>query len=247
MADVSINTVTKLLADAGNACSEYQDKAFHNLQCKRVRVNEIWAFCYSKEKNIPEERKGGGGHGDIWTYTAICADSKLVPSWLVGCRAAEAAYEFMKDLAGRMAPRIQLTTDASHAHLNAIDDALGSDIDYGQIVKMYHSLDSVRKESIYNSLKCIKAKKYQVAGSPDRKHISTPYVERQNQNMRMRRFTWLTNAFSKKVENYCHALALYFMFYNFVQIHSSLRVTPAMTAGITDHVWDFEKILALLK
>ena len=244
--DVSINTVTKLLVDAGNACSEYQDKVFRNLQCKRLQVDEIWSFCYSKDKNVPEEHEGEFGYGDIWTFTAICADSKLIPSWRVGNRDLEDASPFIEDLASRLANRVQVTSDGHKMYLDAVEGAFGSDVDFAQLQKIY---GVEREDTKYSPAKCLGATKVRIKGKPDMKQVSTSYVERQNLNMRMgmRRFTRLTNAFSKKVENHIHALSLYFMFYNFVRIHTTLRVTPAMEAGIADHVWSIEEILSLLK
>ncbi|MFA4975835.1 MAG: IS1 family transposase [Thermodesulfovibrionales bacterium] len=244
--DVSINTVTKLLVDAGIACSNYQDKAFQNLTCNRIQCDEIWSFCYSKEKNVPEDKEGKFGYGDVYTWTAICADSKLVPSWYVGRRDYQSANHFISDLAGRLAHRVQLTTDGHKAYLQAVEDSFGSEIDYAQLIKLYGN--EVEAEKRYSPAECTGAIKERIQGNPDMKHVSTSYVERQNLTMRMsmRRFTRLTNGFSKKVENHSHALALYFMFYNFVRIHKTLKVSPAMEAGVTDRLWDVEDILALL-
>jgi IS1 family transposase len=246
MTGVAKNTVVKLLADVGKACAEYQDKAFRNLPCKRIQCDEIWAFCYAKEKNVPAELKGRFGYGDVWTFTALCADSKLVPSWHIGRRDVPNATAFMRDLAGRIRNRLQLTTDGHAMYLSAVEDAFGSTVDFSQLVKLYGA--SEEQEKRYSPAQCIGAKKLKISGNPDSRVISTSYVERQNLTMRMnmRRFTRLTNAFSKKVENLSHAVALHFMYYNFCRIHRSLRVTPAMEAGITDHVWEIEQILALL-
>jgi IS1 family transposase len=244
--DVSINTVTKLLVDAGTACLEYQDKVFRNLNCKRVQCDEIWSFCYSKEKNIPEDKQGQFGFGDVYTWTAICADTKIVPSWFVGRRDYQSAKVFIQDLADRLAHRVQLTTDGHKAYLSAVEDAFGPDIDYAMLIKLYGNTSEGEKR--YSPAQCTGEIKERIQGNPDMKHVSTSYVERQNLTMRMsmRRFTRLTNGFSKKVENHLHALSLYFMYYNFARIHKTLRVTPAMEAGVTDHVWRFEEILALL-
>ena len=244
--DVSINTVTKLLVDIGKACSDYQDRVFHNLKCSRIQCDEIWSFCYSKEKNVPDKLKGQFGIGDVYTWTAICADSKLVPSWYVGRRDYLSARYFIDDLAGRLAHRVQLTTDGHKAYLQAIEDSFGAEIDYAQLIKLY-GID-VEAEKRYSPAQCTGTIKETIQGNPDPAYISTSYVERQNLTMRMnmRRFTRLTNGFSKKVENRCHALALYFMYYNFCRIHQTLRVTPAMEAGVTDHVWEIEEILSLL-
>jgi IS1 family transposase len=246
MTGAAKGTVLKLLADIGQACSEYQDKAFRDLPCKRIQCDEIWSFCYSKDKNVPDEKRGEIGYGDVWTWTAIDADSKLVPSWYVGSRDMHSAITFMEDLSGRMKNRIQLTTDGLKIYLNAVEDAFGKDIDYSQLIKLYGS--EPINETRYSPAKCIGAHPGVVQGQPDIKHVSTSYVERQNLTMRMsmRRFTRLTNAFSKKVENIEHAVALHFMHYNFCRIHQSLRVTPAMEAGVTDHLWDIEDIIALL-
>lgn len=246
--DVSINTVTKLLVDAGTACLEYQDKAFKNLPCKRVQCDEIWSFCYSKQKNVPEDKQGEFGYGDVYTWTAICADSKLVPSWFVGRRDYESAKVFIEDLADRLSHKVQLTTDGHNAYLQAVEDAFGKDIDYAMLIKLYGSEGGKNAEKKYSPAQCTGAVKERIQGNPDMKHVSTSYVERQNLTMRMsmRRFTRLTNAFSKKVQNHIHALSLYFMYYNFCRVHKTLRVTPAMEAGITDHVWSFEDILGLI-
>jgi len=243
----SKNTIAKLLVDVGRACAEYQDKTLRSLTCKRVQCDEIWSFCYAKEKNVPEDKKGQFGYGDVWTWTAIDADTKLVLSFLVGPRDGEAAEFFMQDVASRLAHRVQLTTDGHRAYLEAVEGAFGADIDYAMLVKIY-GLDP-EKERRYSPEKCIKAERVPVTGKPDHSKISTSFVERQNLTMRMsmRRFTRLTNAFSKKIENLVHAVAIYFMYYNFGRIHSTLRVTPAMEAGITDHVWSLEEIAGLIE
>ena len=245
LADVSLNTVMKLLVDAGSACSTFQDSALRNLPCKRVQVDEIWSFVGAKEKNATEDQKANG-FGDIWTWTAICADTKLVPSWLVGERDTETATTFISDLAGRLAGRVQLTSDGHRPYLEAVEAAFGNDIDYAQLVKHYGQ--TVEGQKRYSPPECIGVSRARVTGTPDPKHVSTSFVERQNLTMRMsiRRFTRLTNAFSKKVENHAHAVSLHFMFYNFGRIHKSLRVTPAMAAGATDHVWSLEEIAALV-
>lgn len=245
LADVSINTVTKLLVDVGRACSEYQDKALRNLPCKRIQVDEIWSFVYAKEKNAPEAKRIAGEAGDIWTWTAICADTKLVPSWYVGERDSEAAMIFMDDLAKRLANRVQLTSDGHKPYLEAVEGAFGADIDYAMLVKVYGEAPEGQRR--YSPPVCTGARKTRIEGHPDPKHVSTSYAERNNLTMRMsmRRFTRLTNAFSKKVENHTHAVALHFMFYNFGRIHKSLRATPAMAAGVADHVWTLEEIASL--
>ena len=248
MCDVAFNTVLKLLPEIGKACAEYQDKVFRNLPCKRIQCDEIWSFCYAKEKNVPDEMKGKFGFGDVWTFTAICADTKLVPSWLVGRRDAGYAFEFVNDLAGRLANRAQVTTDGHRMYLGAVEDAFGSEVDYGMLVKLYNEPPAEGNEKRYSPGECCGTRKAKITGDPDPKHISTSYVERQNLTMRMsmRRFTRLTNAFSKKVQNHSYAVALHYMHYNFCRIHKTLRVTPAMEAGVSDHVWNIEEIVALL-
>jgi IS1 family transposase len=246
MTGVSKNTVAKLLADAGQACLEYQDKALRNLSCERIQADEIWSFVYSKQKNVPEEKRGQFGYGDVWTWTAIDADTKLVPCWHVGTRGAEAATAFMQDLASRLTNRIQLSTDGYHVYLNAVNEAFDREIDYATIIKMYGN--SPEAEKRYSPAVCLGVDKTEVRGRPDPKHISTSFVERQNLSMRMgmRRFTRLTNAFSKKLANHMHALSIYFMHYNFVRIHQTLRVPPAMAAGVTDRLWDLSDIIAVV-
>jgi IS1 family transposase len=246
MADVSINTVTKLLVDLGTACERYQDEALRNLPCKRVECDEIWAFCYAKDKNVPEQRRGEFGVGSIWTWTALCADTKLVPSWLVGMRDGGTAHEFMQDLASRLKYRVQLTSDGHKVYLDAVEDAFGADIDYAMLTKIYGT--APENETRYSPAKILSSATEVIKGEPDPKHISTSYVERQNLTMRMsmRRFTRLTNGFSKKIENHAHAVALHFMHYNFARIHKTLRVTPAMEAGVANHPWSIEEIVGLV-
>jgi len=243
---VSINTVTKLLVDVGQACSDYQYKTLRNLPCKKIQCDEIWSFCYSKEKNVPSELKGVYGFGDVWTWTAICADTKLVASYMVGQRDSKYAHFFANDLASRLANRIQLSTDGHKLYINAVESAFAGDIDYGMLVKIYGN-SANGAEGRYSPGECCGTIKGAVCGNPDMKEVSTSYVERQNLTMRMsmRRFTRLTNGFSKKVENHEHAVALHFMHYNFGRIHKTLRVTPAMQAGISDHVWSLEEIATL--
>ena len=247
MADVSINTVTKLLVDVGYACGQYQDKALVNLPCKRIQCDEIWAFCYAKARNAPADMKGKGLAGDIWTWTALDPDSKLMVSWLVGDRDVRAATRFMNDVAKRLANRVQLTTDGHKSYLVAMDSAFNEKIDYAMLVKLYGNPIGTEQERRYSLGECCGAEETVVCGNPDPAHISTSMVERQNLTMRMsmRRFTRLTNGFSKKVQNHAHAVALHFMYYNFGRVHKTLRVTPAMQAGITDHVWTLEEIAAL--
>ncbi len=245
MADCSINTVTKLLVDVGTACSEYQDKTLRNLPCKRIQCDEIWSFVYSKQKNVPEGMENDAG--DIWTWTAICADTKLVPSWMVGSRTIKTAALFVDDLAGRLSNRVQLSTDGNRMYLDAIDDAFAGDIDYAMLIKVYGTSGDSGGSGRFSPAQFTSATKEAIVGNPEEKHISTSFVERQNLTMRMsmRRFTRLTNAFSKKAENHAHAVALHFMYYNFGRIHKTLRVTPAMEAGISDHVWSLEEIASL--
>lgn len=245
MTGASKNTITKLLIDVGEACEEYQYNVLRNLSCKHIQVDEIWSFCYSKEKNVPEDKRGEFGYGDVWTWTAICADTKLVPCWLIGGRDAEYANMFIDDLASRMAGRIQLTSDGLRAYEEAVELAFGDAVDYAMLVKAYGTPPEGQKR--YSPLQCVGAKRKRIRGNPDKKHVSTSFSERQNLNMRMsmRRVTRLTNAFSKKVENLEHAVSLHFMYYNFGRIHQSLRVTPAMEAGVSDHVWSLEEIAGL--
>lgn len=246
--DVAFNTVLKFVPEIGKACAEYQSRVFRNLTCKRIQCDEIWSFCYSKQKNVPEDKRGQFGYGDIWTWVAICADSKLVPAWLVGNRDAETASIFMEDLASRFVHKIQLTTDGLKIYLDAVEGAFGADIDYAMLVKIYGESAEAKMQKRYSPAKFTGSRKEVVVGNPERKHISTSYVERQNLTMRMsmRRFTRLTNGFSKKVENHAYQVALHYMHYNFCRIHKTLRVTPAMAAGVTERLWEIEDIVALL-
>src|SRR6266852_4908216 len=243
MTGASINTVVKLLADAGNACLEYQDRVMVNLPCKRIQADEIWSFVYAKQKNVPEKMRGQFGVGDVWTWTALCADTKLVPCFHVGTRDADAAWLFMRDLASRLTNRVQLTTDGHRAYLDAVDGAFGTMIDYAMLVKQYGTAPEAEKR--YSPPVCLGTERTVIHGNPDPAHISTWYVERQSLSMRMgiRRFTRLTNAFSKKFENHCAALMLWFAFYNFCRRHQTLRMTPAMAAGIADHIWRVRELL----
>lgn len=247
LADCSINTVTKLLVDVGMACAKYQDATLRNLPCKRVQCDEIWSFVGAKQKHVPAERQGEFGIGDVWTWTAIDADTKLIASWMVGTRDGDAAKLFIGDLAARLANRIQLTTDGHRVYVEAVERAFAGDIDYAMLVKHYGE-GPQSPDRKYSPVEFVSAEKKRINGRPDQAHVSTSYVERQNLTMRMscRRFTRLTNAFSKKVENHAHAVALHFMYYNFGRIHKSLRVTPAMEAGVADHVWSLEEIAALV-
>lgn len=245
MTGASKNTIVKLLVDVGTACSEYHDKHVRNLKSRRIQCDEIWSFCYAKAKNVAMAKAAPDGAGDVWTWTSLDADSKLICNWIVGGRDAEYAIALMDDLRSRLANRVQLTTDGHRAYLEAVEGAFGGDIDYAMLVKLYG--DAPEGQKRYSPAECVGCRKTPVEGKPDKVHVSTSYVERQNLTMRMsmRRFTRLTNAFSKKLENHEHALAIYFMYYNFGRIHQTLRVTPAMEAGISDHVWSLEEIAAL--
>jgi len=246
MTGAAKNTVVKLLIELGRACAEYQDRVLRKLRCKRIQCDEIWSFCYAKEKNVPADKAGRFGFGDVWTWVAIDPDSKLVPSFMVGTRGAQTAQAFMDDLSGRLANRVQLTTDGHRVYLNAVENAFGSDVDYAMLVKLYGN--DVEADTRYSPAECIGCQTVGIVGRPNPEHISTSHVERQNLTMRMkmRRFTRLTNAFSKKVENHVAAIALHYMHYNFSRVHQTLRVTPAMEAGIADHVWSIEEVVALL-
>ena len=244
---VSKNTVAKLLADAGKVCAEYHDANVRNVKVARVQVDEIWSFTYAKQKNVASAKDAPEGAGDTWTWTAIDADSKLIVSYLVGGRDAEYAVAFIQDLAERVTGRFQLTSDGLNAYLGAVEDAFGIDVDYAQLVKIYGP--TIGGLGRYSPAECKGTRIRRVAGDPDGAHVSTSYVERSNLTMRMhmRRFTRLTNAFSKKVENHAHAVALHMMFYNFVRIHKTLRITPAMAAGVTDRLWEIEDIAMLVE
>ena len=252
MVGCSKNTVSKLLLGLGAACAEYQDAALRFLPCNRLQVDEIWSFVYAKAKNVPDEKRGQFGYGDVWTFTAICDETKVVPSWLIGTRDFVVATEFLKDLESRLANRVQLTSDGHKMYLEAVETAFGAGVDYAQLIKLYGA--DPQPEKRYSPAKCIGAKKGAVQGCPDPAHVSTSYVERQNLTMRMsmRRFTRLTNAFSKKLENHVAAISLHFMHYNFVRPHRSLRtkknnrITPAMAAGIASQPWSIEQVVGLL-
>ncbi|MFC1916195.1 IS1 family transposase [Chloroflexota bacterium] len=248
--DTAINTVVKLLRDVGLACAKYQHIYLRGLPCRLIQCDEIWSFCYAKQKNVPEEKQGRFGYGDVWTWTAIDAETKLVPCWLVGLRDAGYAFEFMTNLQGRLANRVQLTTDGHRVYLQVVEDVFGADIDYAMLVKMYGAEPS--GEARYSPAKCVGTNSRVVTGHPDTSKISTSYAERQNLTMRMhmRRLTRLTNAFSKKIENHELAIALYFMHYNFVRPHKSLSkpypTTPAMAAGVSERIWSVEDIVNLI-
>lgn len=252
MTGVAINTVVKLLTELGSACLDYQDANIRNLTCQRLQCDEIWSFVYAKAKNVPVEHKGEFGYGDVWTWTAIDSDTKLVPCWHVGGRDGQDAWDFICNLRSRLANRVQLTTDGHKAYLEAVEGAFGGEVDYAMLNKIYGH-ETREGQRRYSPAECIGTATRVIAGNPDKAHISTSYVERQNLTMRMsmRRFTRLTNAFSKKLENHMHALALYFMFYNFAMPHKSLSNpyprTPAMAAGLTDHIWETIEIISLLE
>jgi IS1 family transposase len=247
MTGVSINTVTKLLIDAGNACAAYHDETVRGLRSKRIQCDEIWSFTYAKEKNVAKAKAAPEEAGDTWTWTALDADSKLIVSYLIGGRDAGEAYEFMMDVADRLANRVQLTTDGHGPYLQAVEDAFGSDVDYAQLVKLYGAAPESAKGR-YSPAECTGIRKRRVEGRPNEKHVSTSYVERSNLSMRMhmRRFTRLTNGFSKKVANHTHMVALYTVWYNFCRIHKSLRVSPAMQAGLSSTLRDCEWIVGLI-
>jgi IS1 family transposase len=245
MTGIAKNTIAKLLADLGAACSRYQDETIRNVRSRRVQCDEIWSFVGAKEKNANADQKAQGW-GDCWTWTALDADTKLILSFRLGDRTIATAYDFMEDLASRIASRVQLTTDGHKVYLNAVEGAFGADVDYAMLVKIYQGS---QEETRYSPAKCVGCEQKVISGDPNPKHISTSYVERQNLTMRMsmRRFTRLTNAFSKKLENHAAMVALYFMYYNFGRVHQTLRVTPAMEAGLSDHVWSVEEIVGLLR
>ncbi len=248
MTGIARNTIIGLLVDLGTACAEYQDNALRDLPCRRIQCDEIWAFCYPKDKNFPTDKQGKYGYGSVWTWTALDADTKLIASWMVGARDINAAHEFIQDLAGRLRNRVQLTTDGHKPYLEAVDYAFRSDIDTAQLIKIYGSRDESQAKR-YIPAQYVSAEKKLVSANPERKHISASYVERQNLIMRMhmRRFTRLTNGLSKKTENHIAAVSLHMMFYNFVRVHQALRVTPAMAAGIADRLWEVSDLVHLLE
>jgi len=246
MTGVAKGTILSLLADLGTACAAYHDEHVRNVATRRIQCDEIWSFCYGKDKGIPQEKKEQGC-GSLWTWTALDADTKLIVSYLCGGRDAAWALTFMKDVASRLTTRVQITTDGHNAYASAVEGAFGIDVDYAMLIKLYGSPAS--PDTRYSPAACIGTETVYVTGRPNPDHISTSYVERQNLTMRMsmRRFTRLTNAFSKKLENHEHMLAIYFMFYNFCRIHKTLRVTPAVEAGLAHHVWSIEELVKLME
>ena len=247
LADVSFNTVAKLLINAGKVCADLHDELVQGVTASRVQCDEVWSFTYAKQKNVAKAKAAPEGAGDTWTWTALDADTKLIVSSMVGGRDAEYANAFMGDVASRLANRVQMTTDGHKAYLEAIEGSFGADIDYAQLIKVYGNAPETSKGR-YSPADCTGIVKRTVEGQPDNKHISTSYVERQNLTMRMqmRRFTRLTNAFSKKFENHMHMVALYTVWYNFIRIHKTLRVTLAMEAGLSKTVWDMEDLVRIM-
>lgn len=245
VAGVSINTVTKLLIDAGNACAAFHDDRMRNVKSKRIQCDEIWAFCYAKERNVPAAKSPTENAGNVWTWTAIDADTKLMVSWFVGTRETDAAVQFFLDLKGRLAGKVQLTSDGHVSYPPAVFET-GLDVDYAQLVKLFGEAPDAERR--YSPPECIGTRKRIVQGSPDPAHISTSFAERQNLQMRMsmKRYTRLTNAHSKKFENHCHALALYFFFYNWVRRHQTLKASPAMAAGLAERLYSWEELVSLI-
>src|SRR5271166_4214476 len=244
---ISRTTLQKLLEDAGQAFSDYQDRTLINLPCKRLQVDEAWSFCYAKQKNVATAKRAPEGAGDIWTWVGLDADTKLVASFYVGSRDGEAAMIFMDDLARRLANRVQLTSNGHRLYLEAVEGAFGSDIDYAMLIKIYGAAPEGQRR--HSPTICTGARKHPIEGKPDPKHISTSFSERQNLNTRMgnRRMTRLTNAFSKKAENHAHMMAIYFMHYNFVRIHQTLKISPAMAAGVTSNLWEMSDMVNVLE
>lgn len=249
------NTIVKLLVDLGRACAEYQDRTLVSLPCARIECDEIWSYCYAKQKNVPEEHQGTFGYGDVWTWTAICADTKLVPSWLVGERTVDDALVFMSDLKSRLTNRVQLTTDGNTSYLRAVEETFGADVDYAMLYKVYGGPEVPNHQHRYSPSAVTGIEIRPITGKPDPAKVSTSYVERQNLTMRMgmRRFTRLTNGFSRKVENLAYAVSLHYMVYNFGRPHQTLTkaangylTSPAMAAGVADHVWTLREIVELL-
>ena|SRR6185312_1951409 len=245
---ISRTTLLKLLADAGRAFSEYQDRTLMSLNCRRVQVDEAWGFCYAKQKNVACAKAAPEGSGDIWTWIGIDADSKLAISYYVGNRDGAAALEFMTDLGKRLANRVQLTSDGHRAYLDAVEETFGADIDYAQLVKIYGAAPEGNTRR-YSPAECCGTVKHRVEGNPDPKHVSTSYSERLNLNIRMgnRRMTRLTNGFSKKADNHAHMMSIYFMHYNFVRLHQTLLITPAMAANVTGKLWEMSDMVKVLE
>jgi IS1 family transposase len=247
MTGASKNTIVKLLEDAGEAFSAYQDRVFHNLPCKRLQLDEIWAYCYAKPRNVPFAKNAPEDAGDLWTWVALCADTKLVPSWRVGDRSGATAIEFACDLSKRLANRVQITSDGHRAYLEGVEAGFGADVDYAQLIKLYGEVP--HPAGRHSPAQIQGTKTFCCTGKPDPRHISTSYVERQNLTMlmSMRRFTRLSNGFSKKAENHTHSVAIHFMHYNFVRIHQSLRVTPALAAGVTTKLWSITDMARIIE
>src|SRR4051794_22486291 len=247
VADVSINTVYKMLIDAGEACFAYQDQALCNLSCKRLQLDEAWSFVYTKQRNVMLAKKAPENAGDVWTWVAICADTKLIPSWRVGDCSGATAIEFVCDLSRRLANRVQVTSDGHRAYLEAVEAGFGADVDYAQLIKLYGEVP--HPAGRYSPAQIQGSKTYCCTGKPDPRHISTSFVERQNLTMRMsmRRFTRLTNGFSKKADNHAYSVAIHFMHYDFVRIHQSLRITPAMAAGVTTKLWSLTDMVRVIE
>lgn len=247
LSGVAFNTVLKFVADIGQACTDFQDRTLRNLTCKRVQADEIWAFCYAKDKNLPDHMRNKPGVGSVWTWVALDGDTKLAVSWLIGDRNGATANVFMQDVASRLATRVQLTTDGHKAYLEAVESAFGTQIDYAMLEKVYGQTTDGQHR--YSQPECIGCKRHVIVGTPEPSQINTSFVERSNLTMRMsmRRFTRLTNGFSKKVENHAHSVALHFMWYNFGRVHKTLRVTPAMEVGISDRVWSYADVAGLLE
>ncbi len=248
MTGVAKNTVVKLLRDLGWRCAEYQYRTLRNLRLRSIQVDEIWSFCYAKERNVPTQMRGQPGVGDLWTYVALDADTKPVPCWHVGRRSEAGATFFLRDLATRIVNRVQITTDGYGPYLEAVPQTFGEDVDYAMLVKLYSAADLQGPERRYSPGRCVGTRVRPIMGDPDPDHVSTSFVERQNLTMRMhmRRFTRLTNAFSKKAQNHAAAVAVHFMWYNFGRLHQSLGMTPAMAAGVADHRWTVEDLVSLL-
>jgi IS1 family transposase len=245
--DVSKDTVSKLSLELGEACIRYMDETLRGLTCRRLQIDEAWAFCFAKAKNVPAAKQGVFGYGDVWAFTAVDAETKLIPSFLVGSRDAGCATEFMQDIASRLVNRIQLTTDGHKMYLSAVEEGFQGQVDFAQLIKIYGAAPE-GPEVRYSPAKCLGCERRGVTGDPDPKHISTSYIERHNLTLRMgiRRYTRLTNAHSKKLRNHTAALGLFLCYYNFCRIHSTIRCTPAMAAGVTSRVWSIEDLVGLL-